>query len=537
MIKGSKLTLEGYTIPKNKLTDKQLQDIKKELTVMPLNSDYAKEGDTSTKYKVYKTDEDNVIVPRYYGINKFGKPESDNFEPKKANIKFTGTLRDYQIEITNTCLAHAKKHGGGLLVVPCGQGKTLMAIYMASVLGLKTLIITHKTFLQDQWIDRCKQFTKSKVGIIRQNTVDVEGKHFVVAMVQSLSRREYDPEIFKDFGIVVIDEAHHFSAKHFSKALAKTGAKYTFGLSATPYRSDGLFKVVKWFIGDIMFEKKLQTNNQVIAKIVTFYSKNKLFAEKKRYINGKVRPDCVKMISNLIELESRNNNIIDVINQLRKDPERKILVLSGRKNHLTLLKDSVDKLIQDDIDAEIILNDECKTYYYHGDIKRDQRTEAEKEADILFGTYDMAHEGLDIDRLNTIILATPKKDVVQAVGRILRKILQDGDIRPLIVDFVDNLPIFVNQAEKREVFYKKSKYVQQYYYVVEDELVSPRKYLKTIGDENNDVSKKTPEDYEEVLTVPPVEIIDECDDKNSYTKQSKPSQTKVYKDPLDVRMF
>jgi superfamily II DNA or RNA helicase len=539
MIKGSKLTLEGYTIPKNKLTDKQLQLIEKELTVTPLNSDYAKDGDPNTKYKIYKIDEENVIIPRYYGIQKFGIPEFDNFEPKKVNIKFTSELREYQKDITDKCLVHVRKHGGGLLVVPCGSGKTVMAIYMAAQLGLKTLIITHKTFLQDQWIDRCKQFTKSKVGIIRQNTVDVEGKHFVVAMVQSLSRRDYDPEIFKDFGICIIDETHRFGSKHFSKALMKTGAKYTFGLSATPRRSDGLFKVVKWLLGDIMFEKKLQTNNQVVAKIITYHSKDKLFKEKKRFINGKVRPDCVKMITNLITLESRNQHIINVIDQLRKDPERKILILSGRKNHLTHLKNSVDKLIQNDVDAEIILKDECKTYYYTGDIKRDERTEAEKEADILFGTYDMAHEGLDIDRLNTIILTTPKKDVEQAVGRILRKILQNGDIRPLVVDFVDNLPIFSRQGETRETFYKKSKYVQQYYYAVEDDLVSPRKYLKVIGDENNDVSKKTPESYEEILSVPPVEIIDECPDPNENSDKPKKSssKTKTYKDPLDVKMF
>jgi superfamily II DNA or RNA helicase len=220
MIIGSKLTLEGYVIPKNKLTDKQLNFIKKDLTVTPLNSDFAKEGDTSTKYKVYKTDKDNVIIPRYYGIDKFGPAESDDFDPKKAKIVFTGNLRDYQKEIIDTCMKHVKKRGGGMLVVPCGHGKTTMAIYMASLLGVKTLIVTHKTFLQDQWIDRCKQFTKSKVGTIRQDTIDVKGKDFVVAMVQSLSRRDYDPEIFKEYGLLIVDEAHHFSSKHFSKALS-----------------------------------------------------------------------------------------------------------------------------------------------------------------------------------------------------------------------------------------------------------------------------------------------------------------------------
>lgn len=447
-------------------------------------------------------------------INDINDINDNNYVINDINVKYsTDKNRYYGFELDG--------NGRFLLGDFTVTHNTTMAIYMASLLGLKTLVITHKTFLQDQWIARCKQFTKSSVGSIRQSTVDIEGHDFVIAMIQSLSKRDYDENIFKSFGCVIADECHHFSAKHFSKALAKSGTKYTIGLSATPYRNDGLIRVVNWYLGDIMFQKKLQTNNQVVAKIITFYSHNKLFCEKSRYIKGMgSRPDTVKMISNLVELKERTLHIVNVINEIRKDPERKILILSGRKAHLKELKNEIDKSISQDIKDKKILPDECQTFFYTGDIKKEQRQDAEKNGDILFATYDMAHEGLDIDRLNTIILATPKKDVVQSVGRILRKILQDGDIRPLIVDFVDNLSAFASQAKTREKFYNKSHYVQNYYYTYDDKIIDPQVYLSLInGEKIKDIKQHTT--YEKILDVPCVEIVESNEnDKNDKSNKN-----------------
>lgn len=389
---------------------------------------------------------------------------------------------------------------------------TSMAIYMASVLGVKTLFVTHKTFLQNQLLDRCKFFTTSKVGIIRQDTVDVKGKDIVIAMAQSLYSRNYDQNIFKDFGLLIVDEAHHFGSRCFSSAISKINTKYTIGLTATPNRTDGLINVVKWYLGNIMFQKKLQTNNQVIVKQINFYSKNKLFTEKSRFIKGEMKPDCIQMTTNLINMKNRTKHLIKIINELRKDSNRKILILSGRKDHLKEMKEGVDKLINKDINNGKIFDDDCKTCFYTGETKEVDREYSEKYGDVLFATYNMAHEGLDIDRLNTIILATPKKDVVQAVGRILRKILQNGDIRPLIIDFTDDLSVFKYQSIARSRFYKQTHYNIHKYYICENEFVSMDNYnkykdklLKIDELEYNTTGEK----LNEILKVDPVDIIDE----------------------------
>ena len=410
---------------------------------------------------------------------------------------------------------------------------TSMAIFMATVLQQSTkkptLVLTHKSFLLDQWVDRIKQFTNAKVGVIRQDVVDVENKDFVIGMIQSISKRDYDPEIFKHFGLVCIDECHRFGSKHFSNALYKVGAKYTIALTATPKRSDGLMKVVNWFVGDIMFEKKLQINNQVMTKVIGFLSTDKLFKDvmtvRKIQKCGRwtstMKPDFVKMISNLIEIEDRNNLIISILCTLIKNPDRKILVLSERICHLEKLKDDLDKKIKESVESCQILEGECKTHFYIGKLKKNQREKAEIEADVLFGSYKMAEEGLDIERLNTLILATPKPDVVQSCGRILRKINEDAV--PLIIDISDKLSVFESQAKKRQDYYTKCKYLQHFYYTQNGKLISPRKYLELIGNPNPNVHKHAPKSLDDVLEIPEIDIIGIEDDDKPQSNQSDQS--------------
>jgi predicted helicase len=185
---------------------------------------------------------------------------------------------------------------------------------------------------------------------------------------------------------------------------------------------------------------------------------------------------------------------------------RKILLLSGRKKtHLVYLKSHVDDFINKNK-----LN--TKTFYYTGDCTDDELHDAEKNGDLLFATYDMAQEALDIERLNTIILATSKPDVIQAVGRILRKELRNGDLRPLIIDLADDLSIFEGQSLQRVKFYKQCKYVISTYYANDNKF-------------NDNVT------YDEILKIPPVEIVEYKEEEN---EEEKP---KIIKKELDVSVF
>ena len=464
------LKYKGYYIKKSLLSDEEIKKIKKELKVKPKIIEFGNKQTDNDTFKLYQTTKKYIIVPKYYGIEKFG---NINFklEPEKTNIKFNGQLRDYQIPITEKLLNHIITKGGGLLSVPCGRGKTLMAIYIAHKLGVKTLVVTHKSFLLKQWQKQIKKFCEVDAGTIRGKIIDVDKKQFVVGMIQSMSMKDYDDDVFNKFGLVIYDESHHCASKVFSKALMKTCCKYTLALSATPYRTDGLIKVMHWFLGDTIYREKIRINNQVVSKIFNYTSSDEKFIEKKYgYGPQRGKPDVVKMMGNLANLKQRTHHIINIINEIRKDPERKIIILSKYVEHLKEMKEGVDKLIEEDIKNGKILDDEIHTTMYIGSMKQWQREEAEAEGDIFFATNDLAREGLDIERLNTVILATSQKDVNQSVGRAMRKLLTNGDLRPLIIDFADNLSSFKNHARLRKQFYKQCKYIIEEYQINDDKI-------------------------------------------------------------------
>jgi superfamily II DNA or RNA helicase len=341
---------------------------------------------------------------------------------------------------------------------------TVIAIYLASLLKLKTLIVVHKEFLQDQWIERIKAFTNASVGIIRQKKVEINND-IVVGMAHSISCIEYEDDIFKDFGLVIYDEVHHLGSRMFSKCLLKTSAEYTIGLSATPERQDGMMKVVNWCIGDILYKMKKIYEYRVFVKRIFFSSTNPYYKEKKRWIKGAIRPDHNSMIEIITNTPSRTKLIIKMIDMLKCiGGGRKILILSSRVEHLQTIKKGVDKYIKD-ANEEHIYN----TYFYMGSTKKGERKLAEKDGDIIFATMQLAEEGLDIDKLNTIILTNPikmEKSINQSIGRILRKDkLDDMQSIPLVIDICDVLSIYQKWANKREYIYEKNEwFIQDFHF-------------------------------------------------------------------------
>lgn len=496
----TRLTNQGYHIDICSLTKDQIATIENDLTIIPNILDATKEELEKAKFPVYKYSDDklDLIVPRYYGVSKFGLANTEEFDSEEIDVTFTKQLRDVQKAVCEQCIQYMQRNGGGLLSVPCGFGKTVCAIYIAQRLGLKTLVVVHKTFLIEQWIESILNFLdidRSKVGIIKQKQCDIVNKDIVVGMIQTISKRS-SKSSFRDnlegFGLVIYDEAHHVACKFFSKSLLITGAQYTLSLTATPYRGDGTIKVMYWFLGGTMYRERFKINKNMIVKIINYKSTDKkMFTVKQRWIKGKMRPDVVKMTSNICKLKSRNKTITDSITKLRSDPARKILVLSGRKDHLEILKNDVDADIQKDIDKGLLDEGEIYSCYYIGSTKPSARREAEERGDIIFATTNMANEALDIKHLNTIILASPKKDVMQSVGRILRTILKTGDVRPLVLDFSDDLDVLGKWLKIRMAIYNSCKYEIENYYLKDDKFKTSLEY-KGISLDDVEVHHKDP---------------------------------------------
>jgi superfamily II DNA or RNA helicase len=436
------LTNDWYLVNK-KSYNKILVELKNELTVKPFNViSYGKKNENDETFEVYKEDEKYLYIPKFFGINKFGIPKKNKeTKGKKVKLKFKGKLRDYQQEIIDISIKHIDEKDGGLISVGCGKGKTCMGIYLACHYKVKTLVIVHKSFLLNQWKDRISQFSNARIGIIQQKTVDIEDKDIVIGMLQSIAKDKYTPDVFKDFGFVIFDEAHHAPSKYFSKALPIISCKKSLALSATPKRSDRLEKILHWFMGDIIYKSKIEGNENVLVKIYKYNLNNEKYREYKLPFTGQVnRP---KTLTKIGKFKKRNKFTVKILEEIMMEPGRKVLLLSDRIEHLELLKELLDK------------KNFATSDFYIGGRKQKDLDEAEK-CQILLGTFSMASEALDIPELNTLIMATPRRNIEQSVGRILRK--KDHPVQPLIIDLVDQLNTFVKQGMARRGYYRKNKY-------------------------------------------------------------------------------
>jgi superfamily II DNA or RNA helicase len=438
----SYINKRGYVIIKEHYDAQTLNELRNDLNVKPFNNF----ADTVESYKVYEENNKKMYLPKIYALNKLGQPDQKKVpEGDDINLEFCGEIRENQQIAIDSSLTSLRTTGGGLLVLPCGYGKTCIGLYLISKIKKKTLVICHKEFLVEQWRERISVFLPdARIGIIQGQKFDIEDKDIVIGMLQSLSMKEYELNAFDSINFLIIDECHHISSKVFSKALRRLNCDYHIGLSATPKRADGLMKVLHWHIGDIFFSVSAKEDNKqkrdVSVKRYILNSTNHVHY--KELLNYKQRPNVVGMISNIISFEKRNCLIVEKILELTRD-KRNILVLSERRGHLSLISEL------------LTVNNYDDWGFYVGGMKIADLKMAENRQ-VILGTYQMCSEGYDNSNLDTLIMTTSKGDVEQSVGRILRKKIDI--IEPLVVDFVDNFSAFSNQGKKRETFYKKKQY-------------------------------------------------------------------------------
>lgn len=431
----------GYGIVKECLEKTDLDLIRKELTVKPYvpKTSLAK----PESFFIFRESSKNIYVPKFYGVENFGDPEGIKIgDGDDIDLTFNGSLRDIQMPVVDKFLKSAKTVGGGLLELHTGFGKTCCALNIISQLKKKTIIIVHKEFLLRQWIERIEQFLPdAKVGKIQAKTVDIEGKDIVIGMLQSLSMKEYDLKLFRSFGLTIIDECHHISAEVFSRSLLKIVTKYTLGLSATMKRKDGLTHVIKKFLGDIVYTKHREGKDKVLVKAIEYYNSDEDYSRTE--LNWKKQVHYSKMIKKICEFNRRSEFILDVLKHTLEngDEDMQVMILGHNRNLLTYLHDAIE------------YRKMASVGYYVGGMK-EADLKASESKKIVIATYAMAEEGLDIKSLNTLIMATPKVDVTQAVGRILRK----KESEALVIDIVDQHALFERHWTKRRAFYRKQNF-------------------------------------------------------------------------------
>ena len=431
---------KGFSIYKNNISVEEEQMLRKELNVKPFvpKSSLIK----PQSFPVYRESSTKIYVPRFYGLEVYGEADEMRIKDgKKINLKFNGELRPKQKPVVEKYMKHIKKKGSGLLALHTGFGKTCLALNIISRINQKTLIIVHKEFLLRQWVERIEQFLPdARVGKIQAKTIDTEDKDIVICMLQSLSMKDYPKDMFKEYGLSIYDECHHLSAEVFSRAFFKVVTKYGLGLSATMKRKDGLTKVLKWFLGPIVCKIERKGEDNVLVKAINYETNDEEFNNVLLNFRGQV--NYTGMIKKICEFNRRSEFILKVLSDLLKDnPNQQIMILGHQKKLLQYLHDAIRHRTISTVG-----------YYVGGMKEKDLKISEGKK--VIIATYAMAEEGLDIKTLTTLIMATPKVDVTQSVGRILRQKHKQA----IVVDIVDPHMLFQRHFGKRRTFYKKSKF-------------------------------------------------------------------------------
>lgn len=359
-------------------------------------------------------------------------------------------LYPYQERAVKTAL----KARNGVIVMPCGAGKTQTALQIVSILGVRTLWLTHTQDLLNQSLNRAKSVlgcSNSSYGTITGGKVNI-GNGITFATVQTMSK--LDLTHYMDvWGCVIVDEVQRVSGSptqvtQFYKVLNNLSCRYKFGLTATPKRADGLEKSMFALIGDIICEISRDEVKDTTCPVRVEFVETGYMPNLDMALSGDGTINYAGLVDDLTGNEDRFNLISNSINKLNEPT----LVLGNRVKFLQKLNDAYKgKSI-------------CLSALGNSKAAKAERKEALRklnsgEISCVFATYQLAKEGLDIPNLRYVVFATPEKDpttIQQAAGRVGRK--AEGKQYGTVIDFVDDFGMYRGWQKKRAAIYKKLDY-------------------------------------------------------------------------------
>lgn len=434
-------------------TPEVLKAIKRDLTFA--NPDYVNRkrmgkwtGNVPREICLYREEgDDYVYVPFGYMYALQGFMRKDNcyswlkFQPR-VDYKCTIELRGYQEKAVTNML----RHPYGILQSRPASGKTIMGIAMIARRGRKALWLAHTKDLVDQAYTQAKKYLdKSLLTVSTEGRVKI-GNGITFATVQTMANFAGLERYKNYFDIVIVDECHRVctsatSVGMFYKVVNTLAAPYKYGLSATVHRADGMIGATFAILGNVTYEVPFEDiEHQVMPVSVEAIYTNVGYND--CFLDADGTMVYTKYITYLAENVHRNNIAASML---------------AYETHPTLVL--TDRLSQSEALFKMIGREDARVIT--GKTKREVRQAAledmrEGRANILFASYNLAKEGLDIPRLSRLYMLTPHRDsavIEQAIGRIARVHEEKTDAR--CYDFVDNT-IYAQKCFKRRLrIYRK----------------------------------------------------------------------------------
>lgn len=429
------LSRYGYSVAKQDFTLEELHKLRRELKVQPLSHP---DFPPLAPFNVFEETPKYIRLPTWFGISRFGQPDRCVLtDAPVTRLVFTGTLRDYQEEPVRLAVDHLRTKGRGLLCLVTGGGKSISALAVACALRQRTLVVVHKRNLLDQWVEEiAKVAGGARVGIIQQQTMEIGDDYDInIAMWQTLLNR---PNLESNWGTVILDECHRVCSKVFSQVMFRINSRHVLGLSATPERADGTTEVLHWHLGEVIYRQPpvLRSTAKTLVWMCAY--------DESAYAGlGRGGRDFTRVISHICASKKRNELIQKIVQKLLDLPDgsqRSILVLTERVAHA----EEIVRLLRLISTRSIGL---CV-----GKVNNKQIQEA-MSCDIIVATYKIFEEGTSIETLNTLVFATPKKRITQALGRIFRRA---HEISPIVVDIGDSV-LRGQQRHRMKIYREETK--------------------------------------------------------------------------------
>lgn len=384
----------------------------------------------------------NGVDNRDVGIQYLSDGFENNFVPRNSEQQ---RVVDESVDLL------LKEDQDHILMAPTGFGKTYLGCAIAARLQVRTLVITTKEDIIEQWAKAAKEVLGVGVGVWRGDKYPLLPQQFVVGLVQSVRKgpTRYPPVAYKRFGLVICDEVHRMGAEAFSQAMWWLPAKHRLGLSATPYRKDGRDGVFKSHIGPVMVKTEMET---MIPKVLVKYTGWKV-PKRMRYGVIERIPHSAGKLGLLTKIMGqdlpRNQLIVSfLVSCLRKG--RQTIVFADTIAHLETLYEMLEYECTAVHDVGFYVG---LPWYEGKRAEKKAEREAAKYKPIILATFAMASEATDIPWLDACVLATPRSDVKQIVGRIRRE--YPDKKQPVVLDLVDDdSPVLKAYANKRRSWYR-----------------------------------------------------------------------------------
>jgi superfamily II DNA or RNA helicase len=397
------------------LTDVEIQKLNKDLQITQEPSKYAFNA-APTYISLFEAEGNNVYVPFAYST-KYARPGRKDYP--EQDVKFCGQLREEQKEVKTEAIQRLNSHGSVIISAYCGFGKTILSICIASKIKMKTLILCHRIVLIKQWQAAIKHFCpKATVQVLSSKSV-MEDVDFYIINATNVAK--HTRSFYKEIGLLVVDEIHKIMAEKISYCMRYIIPRYVIGLSATPYRSDGLNALFDMYFGKHKIIRKLFRKHTVYRVDTGFKPEVTL--------NKKGKVDWSSVLESQCGNEERNELIIKIIRQFS---DRVFLVLCKRVGQAKYLE---ARLKEEGEDVTSLIG---------------KNQEYEQKCRILVGTTGKLDTGFDHPFLNTLLLASDVQEYyIQTLGRVFRT--KEGE--PMIFDLVDDFAILLNHFRTRNAVY------------------------------------------------------------------------------------